>query len=163
MKKNSEFVGVDEKYIPEDAKYVDEPLIEDKEKIKKFTKKFGIGFSIYLGIFFVIFIATAIFIGSKILGGTSSINVRSFNSSYERRTGTQNGYAIEYLLDDIVTNNKTGKKHIISVVYNGVSTTEPDEIVKIKHSLERGTRYEVSLDYDDKGYVNKATIYDIKE
>ena len=35
MKKNGEFVGVDEKFIPEDEKYVDESLVGDKEKAKK--------------------------------------------------------------------------------------------------------------------------------
>ena len=31
MKKNGEFVGVDEKFIPEDEKYVDESLLGNKE------------------------------------------------------------------------------------------------------------------------------------
>ena len=51
MKKNGEYVGVDEKFIPEDEKYVDESLLEIKEestrKIKKTAKTIVIGY-IYL-------------------------------------------------------------------------------------------------------------------
>ena len=34
----------------------------------------------------------------------------------------------------------------------------PDEIKGIKPKLEKFDEYEVTLDYDDNGYVNKVTI-----
>ena len=40
------------------------------------------------------------------------------------------------------------------------STTE-DDIVAIKHLLDEDSKYEVSLDYGENGYINKVTIKDI--
>ena len=59
MKKNSKYVGVDEKFIPEDEKYVDDSLLGDKEKTKKVI---GTGFLVYSVIFLVIFVAVFIMI-----------------------------------------------------------------------------------------------------
>ena len=53
MKKNGEFVGVDEKFIPENEKYVDESLLGDKEKAKKTAKKFAKGYLIFFAIFVI--------------------------------------------------------------------------------------------------------------
>ena len=81
MKKNGEYVGVDEKFIPEDEKYVNdtnnivEDFINDKdnqEKIKKGAKKgikIFLGLSIFhfilVGIFFLIIISVFVFIFFK--------------------------------------------------------------------------------------------------
>lgn len=35
MKKKGEYVGIDEKYVPENEKYVDESLLGNKEETKK--------------------------------------------------------------------------------------------------------------------------------
>ena len=94
MKKNGQYVGVDEKYIPEEEKYVDNNLnneikndmhdiyqgakgyITDKdnqEKIKnvgrkglKIAKGIGIGYIIFAGIVILLVIATFIFVFSQI-------------------------------------------------------------------------------------------------
>ena len=65
-------------------------------------------------------------------------------------------------MDDIVTNNKTNKSHIITVVYNDITTTEEKEIKEIRNKLSDRKDYDVSLDYDSNGYVNKFTIEDIE-
>lgn len=58
MKKNGQYIGVDERFIPEDEKYVDEPILGNKENakniMKKTTKVIGIGFITYLIISLVI-------------------------------------------------------------------------------------------------------------
>ena len=73
MKKNNQYVGVDEKYIPEEDKYVDETKsstdgLNDKinegiDKAKPYAKKglniakkIGIGYLVYVGIIFLIVI-----------------------------------------------------------------------------------------------------------
>lgn len=70
MRKNGEFVGVDEKFIPENEKYVDESLLGNKEQTKKtigkVAKGFGIGYLVFIVIFLVIFIGMFIFAGSFI-------------------------------------------------------------------------------------------------
>lgn len=89
------------------------------------------------------------------------INKSSFNSKFEIRSGTKYKSSIEYLLDDVITNNKTNKDMLVTVTYKDNETTDPDTIINIKHSLEDWKKYEVKLDYDEDGYVNKVTIEDI--
>lgn len=183
MKKNGEFVGVDEKFIPEDEKYVDESLLGDREQTKKtitkVAKGFGIGYVVFIVIFLVIFVGMFIFAGSFIfkVGKTvdeqidnfgsqtgdlgSSIEVDSFNSSFEMYSGTSSKLIVTTLLDNVVTNNKKNSDKIITVIYNETTTTEPNEIVELKQSFEQGKKYEVMLDYDANGLVNKVTIKDI--
>lgn len=88
---------------------------------------------------------------------------KSFNSQYEYRTGTKWGSSVASLLDDVITNNKTNKEHIIKVVFGEITTTDHNEIKNMKRKLDDFTDYEVSLDYDDKGWANKITIEEIIE
>lgn len=176
MKRNSEYVGVDEKYV-------DESLLGDREKAKKtitkVAKGFGIGYIVYIIIFLIIFVSFSIFVGSVFfkVGKTvneqinnlgsqtgdlgSSIEVNSFNSSFEMYSGTSPKLYVTTLLDNVVTNNKKNSDKIITVIYNETTTTDPNEIVDLKQSFDQGKEYEVMLDYDAKGFVNKVTIKNI--
>ena len=91
-----------------------------------------------------------------------SFEIDSFNTPYETDAGKRSGFFIVGTLDDIVTNNKTNKSHIITVVYNDITTTEEKEIKEIRNKLSDRKDYDVSLDYDSNGYVNKYTIEDIE-
>ena len=68
MKRNGEYVGVDEKFIPEDEKYVDESLLgsreESKRKIKKAAKSIAIGYILSVIFIFALFIGITIFMFS---------------------------------------------------------------------------------------------------
>ena len=92
---------------------------------------------------------------------SNEFNKKSFNNKFEMYAGTKYGSSIRYLLDDVVTNNKTNNEKTITVVYKDKSTTVENEIVNIKHGFDIGTEYEVSLSYDQKGYVTNVTIMDI--
>ena len=72
--------------------------------------------------------------------------------------GTEWGLSVSNLIDKITTNNKTNDKHIITVVFNDINSTDPDVIRNIKKSLGDWTEYEVILDYDTNGYVYLVTI-----
>ena len=65
MKKNGEYVGVDDKYIPENEKYVDDSLLGDKqinqENVKKVAKKIGMGYLIFIGLIIAVPIGLMIF------------------------------------------------------------------------------------------------------
>lgn len=159
--KNSEYVGVNDEFIPEEEKYVDSSYLENNKKVKSRILKGGIAYFI---VFFIIFIGMGIFIfkyWGEIANDVESSDVKVFNNNFELRTGTQNKTGIEHLLDDIVTNNKTEKNHIIKVTYNQTTTSDPNSIVEIKHSLDDNKDYEVSADYDSNGFINKITIKDI--
>ena len=85
------------------------------------------------------------------------INKEAFNKRFEMFTGTQDYDEVARLLDNTITSNKKNDKKI-NVVYNGEDTNNPEEIKNIKSSLSQSRSYEVSLDYDEDGYINKMTI-----
>lgn len=81
-----------------------------------------------------------------------------FNSSLELRKGSQVSFSLKYLIDDIVTSNKKNPDKLITVVFESTTTTNPEEIQNLKNKLEEWHYYEVSLDYDSDGYVNRIKI-----
>lgn len=204
MKKNSEYVGVDEKFVPENERYVNDSILGSREETKNISKKWlkigSVSWVIGILVFILIFIVAAVLIFniSKMMNlqiteqiqnkedtadqmndmqdamnsmgsmmddfmnnQSSSINKTYFNSTLEMYSGTKYGSNVGNLLDKVVTSNKTNKDHIITVIYKEITTTSEDEIVNIKHSLDKFTEYEVSLDYDTNGYINKVTVKDI--
>ena len=88
----------------------------------------------------------------------------SFNSTFEMNQGTKSGMFAKSQVDNIIKNNKKDKEHLIEVVFDGTSYgTDPLNIQNIKNNLRefngyKFQEYEISLDYDDNGYVNKVTI-----
>lgn len=208
MKKNGQYVGVDEKYVPADEKYVDNNLnsevkddihnmykgakeyISDKdnqEKVKnvgrkglKIAKGYGIGYLIFSGfivlIGIVIFITAFIVIFSQIFkvnkqsdeikeNASNIINevsdkadVEDFNFNLESYSGTEYGSLVIKLLDKVIIKIKKNSNHTITVVYNDITTSNPDEITTLKKQFDSNIQYEVSMDYDSNGYINKITI-----
>lgn len=101
---------------------------------------------------------TTINIQEEVTNKREELNKNSFNGSLELRMGTQYLNSISLLLDDVITNNKKHKDYLITVVFKNISTTNPEEIKNLKKQFEEWHKYEVSLDYDEEGYVNKVTI-----
>jgi len=78
-KKNSEYIGVDDKYMPDDVyprsgsyssgpeneQYVQESVLGDREQTKKTVRKvakgFGIGYAVFVGIVIIIMISMIVF------------------------------------------------------------------------------------------------------
>ena len=83
-----------------------------------------------------------------------------FNSGLTYAEGTKATIFVENILDTVVTKNKLNKDMLITVVYKKKTTTDVDEIKEIKKSLKQWSEYEVSVDYDDEGYITKITIED---
>ena len=88
----------------------------------------------------------------------------SFNSNYSFYSGTQPGQSVSMLIDNIINKNKTEKDHLVELVFDNTSYgTDPDNIKQTKNMIQTFSGYniqyyEVSIDYDDDGYVNKVTI-----
>lgn len=93
-------------------------------------------------------------------GYVDEASKRTFNFTYETSNGTQNGFNVKNLLDDVITNNKTNKDHILNVMYKYTNTTDVEIIKNLKSNFDEWTKYEISLDYDENGYVNQITIED---
>lgn len=88
----------------------------------------------------------------------------SFNNMHEFYAGTQGGSATGLEVDEIIKSNKKSSEHLIEVIFDGTSYgTDPDKIKEIKGMLKsfngyKLQNYEISVDYDENGYVNKVTI-----
>ena len=93
-------------------------------------------------------------------GYVDEASKRRFNFTYEASSGTKNGFNVKNLLDDVITNNKTNKDHILDVIYKDTNTTDVEIIKNLKSNFDEWTKYEISLDYDENGYVNQITIED---
>ncbi len=82
-----------------------------------------------------------------------------FNSKFEIYSGTQMGSSVSILLDKVVTSNKTNNEdNRITVIYGDIKTDNPDEIINLKSNFNTYSSYEVIIDYNDKGLINKITI-----
>lgn len=148
------------------SEQMEEDFNEAQDLMDNFIGKPSRVFSI---VFVAIFILIFGFIGYGIYRTftdsareAESFEVNSFNTPYETDAGKKSGFFIVRTLDDIVTNNKTNKSHVITVVYNGITATEEKSIKEIRNMLSENKDYDVSLDYDSNGYVNKFTIEDIE-
>lgn len=158
------------KYTKGVLKARSEQMEEDFNKAQDLMDDFiGKPSKVFSIAFVAIFILIFAFIGYHMYVGFSdsrnsrdSFEIDSFNTPYETDAGKRSGFFIVGTLDDIVTNNKTNKSHIITVVYNDITTTEEKEIKEIRNKLSDRKDYDVSLDYDSNGYVNKYTIEDIE-
>ena len=82
-------------------------------------------------------------------------NKDHFNFQFYGSNGTKSAFFLEHILDEIIQSNKTNDRKI-SLVFNGTETTEESEIINIKQSLDGD--YEVSINYDNDGYVNKIVV-----
>ena len=174
MKKNEQYIGVDEKYVP--SKDSEEKTNSGEKKGLKIIKGIGIGYLVIICI--ILIFTTALFIfmfnmfsgiskqSSDIIDRTNDIiyqgikdtNAGNFNSDLESYVGTQYGLNVLNLLDKVVTKIKKNADHSIMVVYGTTTTTNTDEIVAIKKQLEDTSKYEISFDYDSNGYIYKVTI-----
>ena len=88
----------------------------------------------------------------------SEIDVKSFNGNIELYSGTEYGNQVVNLIDNVITSNKKNPDKLITFTFNGQSSTEEETIRGYKKGLEDWTKYEVILDYDENGFVNKVEV-----
>lgn len=183
MKKNSDYVGIDEKYIPENEKYVEETIQYDKNKAKKYIKGgiivylavFGIIFLMVIGVFvFVFFGFTGI---SKKANGiintveekskeqlndtsekSKEFEITKFNNPFSYYEGQQLGVKVNSLLNKVVSSNGKNSNHLITVIYGDIQSSDSATIISIESKLDNFTNYSVVYGYDSDGYINKITI-----
>ena len=113
----------------------------------------------------IIFVAIFAFVFIGIIGGFFSMqksnkefDIRNFNNDYEFYVGTEYSSSVSRLIDEISTNNKTNKKHKITLKYKEIETQNPEEMKNIKKQLDDRTKYEISFEYDEDGFIYLATI-----
>ena len=87
--------------------------------------------------------------------------IDSFNHMYEFYQGRKWKTIVFNIIDEVVTNNKKSNEHLIEVIYDNVSYgTDSNYIKTIKDVMpsDNFLDYEISIDYDEIGYVNKVII-----
>ena len=94
-------------------------------------------------------------IEEKISKQQESVKKDIFNFQFINDNGTKSAFFLESTLDEIIQSNKIYDRKVI-LNFDGVETTNEEEIINIKHKLDG--KYEVSLNYDDEGYINKITV-----
>ena len=87
----------------------------------------------------------------------TQIEIDRFNNLFEMYSGTKMGGHVITLLDYIITSNKTEERKI-TVKYNDTETLEETEIKNIKRNIGTFDNYDITLEYDAEGFINKATI-----
>ena len=87
----------------------------------------------------------------------TQIGIKSFNARIEMYNGTKKGAHVISLLDNIITSNKTQSRKI-TVKYQEIEIQGETEIKNIKRNIGTFDDYEVTFEYDENGFINKATI-----
>ena len=102
---------------------------------------------------------------NKIKEEQAQEEIDDFNRDFEIWVGTETENGTSLQIDKVIKNNKKNSSHLIEVVFDGTSYgTDPSSIQSIKNSLSTWTtdnhlqHYEVSVDYDSNGYINRVTI-----
>ena len=67
------------------------------------------------------------------------------------------GGAVTFVLDKIITSNKTEDRKI-TVEFTDTQTQNEAEIRTIKQKIETFDNYEIVFEYDEDGFINKAII-----
>ena len=138
------------------------------EQMKTATSNFSLFLIIPIVTFLimVVFITIGISSTRKSINKTASIsNTKKIESSDSFNIYLSSGrkYCVflENELEHIITSNKTHDEKQITVKYNDIETCNPDKIKELKKGLDRSKEYEITLDYDDEGYIKLYTIEDL--
>lgn len=167
-------IKVDSNLEKATCKYCDADIIVERdmdqeikktinEQLKTNNKIAKIMFPIFLVIFLAI-TGVVIFFITK--GFTDNeISKSTFNFKLEHSIGERNGITVKQDLNEIINSNKKYKDHQINVIYKENNTNKIEGIVEIRDSLKEIEaynfyEYNVMIDYDDNGYINKYTITD---
>ena len=86
----------------------------------------------------------------------------NFNLRFSFAAGTKTGSHVKIILDDIIESNKINDR-TITLTYNDESTIDETKIIELKHSLSDWDSYEVSVNYDNNGYINEIKVVTIVE
>lgn len=89
----------------------------------------------------------------------SKVNVSQFNFGIGSSTGWTYGTSLSDRMLKLISSNQKYPNHLIELVFDGVSYgTDIEAIKSKKNSLDEWTKYEVSLEYDEQGYINKFIV-----
>lgn len=93
----------------------------------------------------------------KVKDSESQSIINDFNRELEEYNGTNDKNSVIEMIDKLTLSNNKNKEHQITVLFNNKEYKSVTEIVSIKKELTE-TNYEIIINYDENGYINKVTI-----
>ena len=88
--------------------------------------------------------------------------INLFNNTFKSLYyGTENGFFMDDFIDQVIQSNEEHPDNIITVNYNGVVTSNADELRNMKKKFTNGKTYDISYEYDEDGLINKAKIIEL--
>lgn len=176
MKKNSKYVGVDDKFIPEDEKYVDDSLLGNKEETKKIigktVKVAGIGYLVYTVIFLILFVSVFIII-FRFMGNTSKQAEDTFNQAgnFLNQIGNQMENLINQSKNDdseFEQKKIENEKASFNRSFEMYSGTQRKEIVifmlnEVEKNNQKNSAQIIKVIYNDINATDSNNILEIKK
>ena len=90
----------------------------------------------------------------------NSYEIDNFNSAYKNLyTGLNSRGSTGFAIDEVIKDNINNKRKI-TVIYNGITAKESEELIKLKASLDK-KEYLITYDYDAEGYICQMNIKDV--
>lgn len=88
----------------------------------------------------------------------NDFDIQFFNSTYEFYNGKATlGAGIKSMLNQVISDNNAGK-HIITITFNGETTTSASKINEFINNINDFDKYKASVSYGTDKFVNKITI-----
>ena len=88
-----------------------------------------------------------------------NISKEAFNNTFKTLYyGTIDGFFMTSFIDEVIKSNEENPEHIITVNFDGIETSNVNELRNMKKKFTTGTNYEVYYEYDENGLINKAKI-----
>lgn len=88
--------------------------------------------------------------------------INLFNNTFKSLYyGSKNGFFMDDFIDQVIQSNEEHPDNIITVNYNGVVTSNADELRNMKKKFTNGKTYDISYEYDEDGLINKAKIIEL--
>lgn len=90
----------------------------------------------------------------------SNMSKDTFNFTFSYASGHNEKIFALSIVDNIIMSNNKNKDKLIELVYDGEHTTDVDKIknIKMKMSNSIAKSFDVTLAYDNEGFINKITI-----
>lgn len=147
--------------IKAQSEHLEKNMENVKTAFKPIEKIFAVQYVICF-IIFIVIIGVIIFSVIKQGSSVSDFDLNKFNSIYEMYSGSEFGMGVKSIIDEASTNNKKDKEHQITIKYGDINTKEPEKMKEIKKEIFDMKNYEVSLEYDDDGFIYMIIIEDFE-
>ena len=84
-------------------------------------------------------------------------NKQIFNIQFTSYEGKQTGTTVKSVLNTVISSNSINSNKV-TVEMDGVSSADSSQITSLKNKVATAKNYQISLEYDSNGYINKIII-----